>query len=186
VTKLGLTCEPKEGLQVVVANGSKIRSPGQCQNVPIRMGNQLIHIDFYILKLNGVDVVLGVNWLQTLGLILWDFKAKSMVFKQNGRVMELHGTDSPHSTTTVQLQAAKMGSPFDTDLDNLLTEFDSIFQEPQGLPPARSYDHRINLEPGTHPVVVRPYKYPHAQKHEIERQCKDMLERGIIKPSQSP
>ena len=58
------------------------------------MGNQLIHIDFYILMLNGVDAVLGVNWLQTLGPILWDFKAKSMVFKQNGRVMELQGTDS--------------------------------------------------------------------------------------------
>nr|TKS05754.1 hypothetical protein D5086_0000129700 [Populus alba] len=74
---------------VVVANGSKIKSPGQCPNVPIMMGNQLIHIDFYILKLNGVDAVLGVNWLQTLGPILWDFKAKSMIFKQNGRVMEL-------------------------------------------------------------------------------------------------
>ena len=59
VTKLGLTCEPKEGLQVVVANGSKIRSPGQCQNVPITMGNQLIHIDLYILKLNGVDAGFG-------------------------------------------------------------------------------------------------------------------------------
>nr|TKS04049.1 hypothetical protein D5086_0000146040 [Populus alba] len=51
---------------VVVANGSKIRSPGQCPNVPITMGNQLIHIDFYILKLNGIDDVLEVNWLQTL------------------------------------------------------------------------------------------------------------------------
>jgi len=186
VTKLGLTCEPMKGLQVVVANGSKIRSPGQCPNVPVMMGNQLIHIDFYIFKLNEVDAVLGVNWLQTLGPILWDFKAKSMVFKQNGRVMELQGTDSPHSTPTIQLQAANMESPFDTDLDNLLTEFDAIFQEPRGLSPARSYDHRINLEPGTHPVVVRPYRYPHAQKDEIERQCKDMLERGIIKPSQSP
>jgi len=81
VTKLGLTCELKEGLQVVVVNGSKIKSPGQCQNVPITMGNQLIHIDIYILTLNGVDAILGVNWLQTLGPILWDFKAKSMVLK---------------------------------------------------------------------------------------------------------
>ena len=34
-------------------------------------------IDFYILTLNGVDVVLGVNWLQMLSPILCDLKAKT-------------------------------------------------------------------------------------------------------------
>ena len=81
VTKLGLSCTLKKRLQVVVANGSKIKCPGQCLNAPILLGNQLIHIDFYIFTLYGVDIVLGVKWLQTLGPILWDFKAKSMVFK---------------------------------------------------------------------------------------------------------
>ena len=130
MTKLGLTCELKEALQVVVTNGSKIKSPGQCQNVPITMGNQLIHIDIYILTLNGVDAILGVNWLQKLGPILWDFKAKSMVFKQNGRVMELKGIECSHSTPTVQLQDVEMESPLDTTLNNLLIEFDVVFQEP--------------------------------------------------------
>lgn len=35
-------------------------------------------------------------------------------------------------------------------------------------------------------MVVRPYHYPHAQKDEIERQCTDMLARGIMRPSTSP
>ena len=70
VMKLGLTCERTERLQVVVANDNKIKSPGQSRDVPIAMGNQLILIDFYILTLNGVDVVLGVNWLQMLSPIL--------------------------------------------------------------------------------------------------------------------
>ena len=59
------------------------RSMSECSYL---LGNQLIHIDFYIFTLNGVDAILGVNWLQTLGPILWDFKAKSMDFNQNGRV----------------------------------------------------------------------------------------------------
>ena len=91
VTKLGLNCTHQEGLQVLIANGSKIKSLGQCENVPISLGAQLIRFDFYILTLNGVDAVLGVNWLQTLGPILWDFKVNSMIFKQHGRVMELKG-----------------------------------------------------------------------------------------------
>ena len=72
------------------------------------------------------------------------------------------------------------------ELNKILAEFGSLFQEPQGLPSAKTHDHRINLEPGMHLVVVRPYQYPLAQKDETERQCKDMLERGIIRPSQSP
>ncbi|KAB5538897.1 hypothetical protein DKX38_016430 [Salix brachista] len=176
VTTLGLTCEPKAGLQVMVANGSKIRSPGQCLHVPVMMGNQLIQIDFYVLQLTGIDAVLGVNWLQTLGPILWDFKAKTMVFKQHGRVMELQGADNENLRTPALLNVAELALT-KTDLDLLLSEFEVVFQEPKGLPPVRTFDHRINLEPGTHPVVVRPYRYPHAQKDEIERQCIEMLER---------
>jgi hypothetical protein len=57
----------------VVANDNKIKSPGQSRDVPIAMGNQLILIDFYILTLNRVDVVLGVNWLQIVEIlpIIW-------------------------------------------------------------------------------------------------------------------
>ncbi|KAB5529703.1 hypothetical protein DKX38_019784 [Salix brachista] len=117
----GLPCEPKAGLQVMVANGEKIRSPGQCLDVPVTMGNQLIHIDFYILNLTGIDAVLGVNWLQTLGPILWDFAAKTMVFKLNGRVMELQGTEVAHSPTPVMLQNAESASTLQTDLESLIS-----------------------------------------------------------------
>jgi hypothetical protein len=36
------------------------------------------------------------------------------------------------------------------------------------------------------PVAVRPYRYPHLQKDELERQCTEMLGQGIIRPSTSP
>lgn len=39
------------------------------------------------------------------------------------------------------------------------------------------------MEPGTGPVVVRPYSYPHFQKDEIERQCNK--QQGIVWPSRS-
>lgn len=61
-----------------------------------------------------------------------------------------------------------------------------MFQEPQGLPPVREYDHTIPLIPGAQPVNVRPYRYTPLQKDEIERQVADILDRGIIKPSSSP
>jgi hypothetical protein len=71
-------------------------------------------------------------------------------------------------------------------LDWLLQHHAAIFEEPQGLPPARPYDHRIHLLPGIATVVVRPYRYPQLQKDELERQVVGMLTQGTIRPSTSP
>nr|XP_027096102.1 uncharacterized protein LOC113716000 [Coffea arabica] len=43
-------------------------------------------------------------------------------------------------------------------LDQLLKEYDDLFQEPTELPPKRLHDHRIPLKEGTHPISVRPYR----------------------------
>ena len=71
-------------------------------------------------------------------------------------------------------------------LDVLLQQHAVVFTEPAGLPPARAYDHRIHLLPGTAPVVVCPYRYPQLQKDELEWQCAAMLNQGIIRPTTLP
>ena len=70
-------------------------------------------------------------------------------------------------------------------MERLLQSFEDLFAEPQGLPPVRSCDHRIHLQPNTAPVAVRPYRYPQLQKEELESQCAAMLSQGIIRPSTS-
>lgn len=67
----------------------------------------------------------------------------------------------------------------------LLSEFQDIFAEPTGLPPKRACDHRIPLLPNSKPVYIRPYRHNPAQKDEIERQVKEMLASGVIRPSSS-
>lgn len=71
------------------------------------------------------------------------------------------------------------------ELQALLKRYAEVFKEPQGLPPKRSKEHAIVLLEGQGPVNVRPYRYPHHQKNEIEKQVKEMLNSGIIRPSQS-
>jgi len=71
------------------------------------------------------------------------------------------------------------------EVEELLQHYNHLFAEPRGLPPARSADHTIPLVPGAQPVKVRPYRYSPIQKTEIEKQLKEMLAQGVIRPSTS-
>jgi len=71
------------------------------------------------------------------------------------------------------------------ELALLLHTYRSIFSLPSGLPPPRSHVHSIPLLEGSNPVKVKPYRYPHSQKEEIEKLVHDMLLEGLIQPSSS-
>ncbi|KFK22868.1 hypothetical protein AALP_AAs42979U000100, partial [Arabis alpina] len=68
----------------------------------------------------------------------------------------------------------------------VLEQFAEVFEDPQGLPPSRGKEHSITLEPNAKPVSVRPFRYPQAQREEIEKQVASMLAAGIIQASGSP
>jgi hypothetical protein len=72
------------------------------------------------------------------------------------------------------------------DLQGIIDKHSKVFEDiPKGLPPTRNHDHEIHLIPGSVPPNIRPYRYPYNQKSEIERMVEEMLEDGIIRPSQS-
>lgn len=58
------------------------------------------------------------------------------------------------------------------ELQKLLKKYEAIFKEPKGLPPMRGREHAINLTEGQGPINVRPYRYPHHHKMEIEKQVR--------------
>ena len=60
-----------------------------------------------------------------------------------------------------------------------------MFETLKGLPPIRDHDHAIHSIPGSVPPNIRPYRYPYVQKSEIKHMIAEMLEVGIIQPSQS-
>ena len=72
------------------------------------------------------------------------------------------------------------------ELAALLHNYSLVFSVPVGLPPQRCHNHSIPLLPGSTPVKVRPYQYPHSQKEQIEIMVQEMLTAGIIVPSNSP
>jgi len=68
----------------------------------------------------------------------------------------------------------------------LLHTYQQVFDVPSALPPPRSHNHAIPLIHGANLVKVKSYRYPFSQKLQIEKMVQDMLQEGIIVPSNSP
>lgn len=206
--RANIETENTDSLPVSVADGTRMLSTALCKNFRWEMQGTTFQADMRVLQPKGCDMVLGIQWLATLGPVKWDFKNLSMEFHLNGRRHVLRGGKSDElkvlSPEKMQkllhkqpqgaiaqlylLQAdchvGEEATPL--DLEALLSDFAGVFQEPKDLPPPRSHDHCIPLKPGTEPTNVRPYRYPYFQKTEIEKQVKDMLTSSIIRPSVSP
>jgi hypothetical protein len=85
---------------------------------------------------------------------------------------------------SLDVQTSKPSIPL--DIQGIIDKNSKVFEDiPKGLPPTQNHDHVIHLIPRSVPPNIRPYRYPYAQKSEIERMVEEMLEDGIIRPSQS-
>jgi predicted aspartyl protease len=78
--RTGILLAACSGLRVAVANGDHVASPGCCRNLRIEVGKEPFYINGYGLSLGSYDMVLGVQWLESLGPILWDFGCRTMAF----------------------------------------------------------------------------------------------------------
>ena len=181
--QIGLHFHDSPGASVIVANGDRVECQGLARDVATRIGSDFFSVECYAINLDCFDMVLGIAFLKHLGPILWDFDELCMSFWHRGHRVTWRGIGSPQRPVSRLYSITQPEHPL---LDQLLESFDDVFQQPLGLPPQCSCDHHIHLLPNTVPVAVRPYRYPHLQKDELEAQCKTMLEQGIIRPSTSP
>ncbi|CAA0840354.1 Uncharacterized mitochondrial protein AtMg00860, partial [Striga hermonthica] len=135
--------------------------------------------DLYGLPLVGPDVMLGVQWLEGLGKVTTDYRIGVTEFKSRGRQVTLR------PALRKELKKLEAGQQ-QTDVRELLEEFEGVLGKPKGLPPHREFDHRIPLINEQHAGHVHPYRYAHFQKTEIERQVAEIIESGLIQHSRSP
>jgi hypothetical protein len=160
----------------------------------------------FAIDMGGCDIVLGADWLRTLGPILINFKALTMQFDQEGHQYKFQGITAGslevisshrmeklfkkgHSGVIAQLHAiqATKKSPVPHDLQALISKHQMVFSTPQGLPPSYGvHDNSIPLVPGILPPNIRPYRHSFSQKNEIEKMVQELLNASIIRPSMSP
>ncbi|WVZ01111.1 hypothetical protein V8G54_027180 [Vigna mungo] len=183
--------------------------------VELKMQGHKFMVDLHVLHISGADVVLGIQWLKDLGPVVTDYSQFTMKFIRDGKFVEFKADAPPKPsdisaqqvkrilqtrgaagffhirilrTTTSQILPNTQIAPTHhmPQIATLLHKYSQLFQKPTSIPPSRSMDHQIHLLPNSSPVSVRPYRYPHFQKAEIEKQIEEMLSDGMIQPSHSP
>ena len=75
----------------MVANGGTINFSRKCHNIKLSMGEYVLNSPMLSIPMDGVDVVLGVQWLQSLGIITFNFQELFMKFSAEGKEVELRG-----------------------------------------------------------------------------------------------
>ena len=63
----------------------------KCHNIKLSMGKYVLNSPMLSIPMGGVDVVLGVQWLQSLGTIAFNFQELFMKFSSEGKEVELRG-----------------------------------------------------------------------------------------------
>jgi len=91
VTRLGLPCCSTLPLRVMVGNGHHMECTTICEAVPISIQDIEFTVDLYVLPIVEANVVLGVQWLKTLGHILTDYNSLCMQFFYQNRLVQLKG-----------------------------------------------------------------------------------------------
>eukprot|EP00253_Pinus_taeda_P029380 PITA_29380 len=194
--------------QVQIADGGTMKCEGHYENVKLQMGDYQLKTHMFAIHMGGCDIVLGADWLRTLGPITMDFQELYMSFKQKNYTHTLRGLQAgtPSIISSHRMEKLlKKGNhgvvaqfnaiqavetkppPIHPEMQQILKNHLSVFDKPHELPPSRGeHDHSITLVPGAQPPNVHPYKYPFTQKNEIEKVIKELLEAGVIHPSISP
>nr|GEV46985.1 putative zinc finger, CCHC-type [Tanacetum cinerariifolium] len=144
-------------LNSVVSHGSP-----RALRVALDIQGLKMDVDLYVLPMKGPDIVLGIQWLQKLGMVTHAYSNQTMKFSWSRRDYALKGEES---LWLKQISLRQMRA--------LLV--------PTALPPHRSIDHRIHLYPNTKRVNVHLYFYSHYQKREMEKLVNEMISKGIIR-----
>jgi len=106
VSQLGLLVESTSSCNARLGDGHKKRVSGCCQGVKVKLGNYMFEETFFLFGLGGVDVILGVAWLLTLGDVKVNWKTLTMNFCINGQQVQIRG-DPKLSRTLVTSKTLK-------------------------------------------------------------------------------
>jgi hypothetical protein len=171
-----------KGAIMIVTPGGRVATYQLNQQVPIKFGSIIVGTTLLIMGLEGVDIILGTNWLSRHHVLI-DVAA---------RAIEIHSPVCgeitlylPDQGCTRSCALTEVESPVERYL--VVCEYPDVFpDELPGTLPDRDIEFAIELQPRTSPISKRSYRMPPAELAELNEQLQELLDKGFIRPSTSP
>ncbi|WMV25936.1 hypothetical protein MTR67_019321 [Solanum verrucosum] len=159
--------------------------------------------DFVILDITNFDIILGMTWLSPYYVML-NCNTKSVTLEIPDREkLEWEGGYKPKSAKVISsiwarklvgqgclaylahIRDVEIESP-STESILVVSEFKKVFSTYlPGMPPNRDIDFCIDLELGTRPISISPYRMALVELRELKAQIQELLDKGFIRPSAS-
>ena len=91
-------------------------------------------------------------------------------------------------TTLKEERDVGSGKPMPKEIEGILDEFKDVMLSKlsKRLLPRREKYHKIELDAGTKPIAMGPYRMAQPKLKELMRQLKELLDAGFIQPSKTP
>ncbi|XP_057426245.1 uncharacterized protein LOC130719650 [Lotus japonicus] len=191
VERLGLGLSSMKGEMVVEvpAKGS-VTTSRVCLSCPLSIFDRDFVVDLICLPLSGLDVILGMNWLE-YNYVHINCYNKSLRFStaeeeedglMTGKQLRKLMQDEAHMFSL--LASLSIENQAITDELQVVREFPEVFpDEIPDIPPEREVEFTIDLVPGTRPVSMAPYGMSGSELSELKKQLEELLEKKFIRPS---
>ncbi|KAJ4775101.1 polyprotein [Rhynchospora pubera] len=207
IQKIGIIPEHITPMSITVANGAKMQCKLECKDLKWKLQDQEFQFNLKVMDMGVYEMLLGGDWMRSVGPVLLDFKNLTLGLRRDSKKLKFQGVGRKASVRvivgqelepTIQkgelcfisqsylLPTEYQAAMLPKSLHNLIDRYQDLFQEPKELPPPRNHDHNIPIKEGSDPVNLRPYRYSHTQKDEVEKIVEELLNASIIRPSSSP
>ena len=203
--RLGRVSEAlSEPLSVSTPVGAALVVDRVYRSCVVTIAGQDTRADLVELDMVDFDLILGMDWLHFHRVVM-DCFARTVTLTVPGLAPVVwHGPPSrPPVRIISSFRAQRLLSrgcdayiayvrdesavPPSPESVPVVSEFLDVFpDELPGLPPPREIDFRIDVEPGTRPISIPPYRMAPAELRELSSQLQELLDRGFIRPSVSP
>ncbi|KAJ1443294.1 Aspartic peptidase domain superfamily [Sesbania bispinosa] len=156
---LKLPVEPIQHMQVVVGNGAALSVEGWIRELEVKIQGHSLKLPVYLLHVSGADLVLGAEWLATLGPYISDYSTLTVKFFLGNRFITLHG-ERPRLPSQAQFSHLRRMCH-----TNAISEIYTMKVEHPDVPEDKWLELPPNMEPE---LVVLLHAYKDVFEHILE------------------
>jgi hypothetical protein len=163
--KMGWKGSHTNSAYMIITPGGQITSTILIRGVCLGLGSKIVPTNLIAISLAGMDVILGMDWMTQ----------HKVVLDISDRVVEINSPTVGHTTLYLPFKDSTDSCAYVTIISPLdeipvVCEYPDVFpHELPGMPLDINVKFVIELQPGTAPISIQPYRMPPKELAELKK-----------------